>query len=301
VIKAAYGVSFRFPPGEKFEYCNLGYFILAEVVRKVSGTPWPDFIQERIFQPLGMTASRLADDVGLIPKRASGYAVVDGQVQHAPTLIAIRPSGAFASTLDDLVKWNTALDDRKVLNAATWDQAWSQTTLKNGTKAPYGFGWYIEDAGPHHMVHHGGAIYGFTAQYSRFDEQQLRIIVLANADASRTDLMALRIAENFLPGVLPKRKAITLSADALASFAGKHEYPALGISTTTADGSALRWHLPAAGPPVRYLPESTNTFYSEDDPRQLITFTHDEQGRSIEIITNSGREIARGIKVAPDQ
>lgn len=299
VIRAAYGASLRFLPGEKFEYCNLGYFVLAEIVSRASGMPWPDFVRKRIFQPLGMSATRLTDDGGIIPERASGYAVVNDRIQHSPTITAVRPSGAFLSSIEDLAKWNSALDERKLLSPATWIQAWSRVRLNDGTEAPYGYGWYIEDAGPHRMVHHGGAIYGYTAQYSRFDEQQLSIIVLANADASRTDVMALRIAEVFLPGVLPTRKAITLSADALATFAGRYEYPGLGVSTIDVEGTALRWYLPAAGRPVRYIPESANTFYSEEDPRQLITFTRGDQGLRVATITNGTREIARGKEVAP--
>jgi Domain of unknown function (DUF3471) len=113
--------------------------------------------------------------------------------------------------------------------------------------------------------------------------------------------MALRIADQFLPGLLPTRKPITLSAEALSSFAGKYEYPGLGISTSTVDGKALRSHLPAAGPPVRYLPESANVFYSEDDPRMVVTFTRDDQGQAVSIITSNGRELARGKKLASNE
>ena len=298
VIKAAYGVSLLFQPGEKFEYCNLGYFILAEIVHKVSATPWPDFVRQRIFEPLGMTASQVTDNRSIIAQRASGYASVDGSRRNAAILLAVRPSGAFVSSLADLVKWNAALDARKVLRAASWDQAWTPVALNDGTKAPYGLGWYIEQTGPYQLVHHGGAINGFRAQYSRFDEQQLRIILLTNAEAARTDLMALRIADHFLPGLLPQRKPITLSAEALRSFAGRYEYPGLGISTSIVEDKALRSHLPAAGPPVRYLPESPNVFYSEDDPRLLVTFARDDQGREVSIITSNGRELARGTKLA---
>ena len=301
VIKAAYGVALRFQPGVKFEYCNLGYFILAEIIRKAGGTPWPDFVQRRIFEPLGMQSTRLASDTEIISERASGYALVDGRRQHSATLVAIRPSGAFASSIEDLLKWNAALDARRLLKAATWARAWTKAELNDGVKAPYGLGWYIEEMGPYQVVHHGGAIYGFTAQYSRFDEQRLRVIVLANMDAARTDLMALRIAETFLPGVLPRRKPMSLSAEALARFSGKFSYPGIGVATTSVEGAALRWHLPAAGAPVRYIPESTNAFYSEDDPRQLLSFSTGDNGQLIAIITNSGREIARGAKVAADQ
>src|ERR1700754_2731751 len=61
VIKTAYPLPLRFTPGEKYEYCNVGYFSLAEIIRKVSGKPWPEFLHERVFAPLGMNATRTTD------------------------------------------------------------------------------------------------------------------------------------------------------------------------------------------------------------------------------------------------
>jgi D-alanyl-D-alanine carboxypeptidase len=297
VIKAAYGVSFLFQPGERFEYCNLGYFILAEIIHKASGMPWPEFVKQRIFAPLGMPGSQVTDTTAIVSERASGYAVVNGSRQNAATLLAVRPSGAFMSSLEDLVKWNAALDARKVLPAATWERAWTPVTLNNGSKAPYGLGWYIEDLGRYHMVHHGGSINGFRAQYSRFAEQRFSIIVLANGEAARTDLMALRIAEQFMPGLLPQRKPIQLSVAELGKLVGKYEYPGLGVATFSIDGSALRGHFPILGPPVLLLPESSTAFYSEDDPRQLITFSRDDRDLAVAIVSVNGREVARGKKV----
>ena len=62
VIKTAYNLPLRFAPGEKWEYCNVGYFSLAEIIRKVSGKPWSDYLSERLFTPLEMNATRATTD-----------------------------------------------------------------------------------------------------------------------------------------------------------------------------------------------------------------------------------------------
>ena len=70
IVRKAYDTPLRFQPGEKFEYCNLGYFISAEIIRKVSGMEWPVFMEQRVFKPLGMNATRATSITAIIPNRA---------------------------------------------------------------------------------------------------------------------------------------------------------------------------------------------------------------------------------------
>src|SRR5688572_13890597 len=109
VIKTAYPLPLRFTPGEKWEYSNVGYFALAEIIRKVSGKPWGDYLNERLFQPLGMNATRTTTTSEIVPNRADGYVWRDGKQRNADIFFAVRPSGAFISTVLDLAKWDAAL------------------------------------------------------------------------------------------------------------------------------------------------------------------------------------------------
>src|SRR5215813_6603000 len=109
VIKTAYPLPLRFKPGEKWEYCNVGYFALAEIIRKISNKPWPEFLSERVFKPLGMNATRTTTVSDLVPNRASGYVWSEERLQNADEWVALRPSGAFLSTAQDLAKWDAAL------------------------------------------------------------------------------------------------------------------------------------------------------------------------------------------------
>src|SRR5215510_4837757 len=75
VIKTAYSLPLRFQPGEKWEYCNVGYFSLAEIIHKVSGKPWPDYLNEVLFKPLEMNATRTTNMTEIIPNRANAYSL----------------------------------------------------------------------------------------------------------------------------------------------------------------------------------------------------------------------------------
>jgi protocatechuate 3,4-dioxygenase, beta subunit len=104
VIRTAYARPLRFAPGEKWEYCNLGYFMLGEIASKVSGKYWGDFLHERVFAPLGMTATRVTTTSDIIPNRADGYVIANDKMQNSLNWPAVRPSGAFLSTVLDLAK-----------------------------------------------------------------------------------------------------------------------------------------------------------------------------------------------------
>ncbi len=136
VIKTAYSLPLRFTPGEKYEYCNVGYFTLAEIINKVSGKPWPDFLRERVFAPLGMNATRTTNMTDLVANRANGYVWRNDKLQNASIYFALRPSGALLSTVLDLAKWQAALESGKLLKQSTLDQMWTPVKLNNGSTLP---------------------------------------------------------------------------------------------------------------------------------------------------------------------
>jgi len=203
VIKTAYPLPLRFKPGEKWEYCNVGYFALAEIIRKISNKPWPEFLSERVFKPLGMNATRTTTVSDLVPNRASGYVWSQERLQNADEWVALRPSGAFLSTAQDLAKWDAALYTDRILARASRDLMWSplvNTSAKPGDDgAPhYGFGWFVDKVQSHRDVYHGGSLPGFRAEIDRFIEDKLTIIVLTNGDRAKPDSIARGVARFYL-------------------------------------------------------------------------------------------------------
>jgi CubicO group peptidase (beta-lactamase class C family) len=199
VIKTAYSLPLRFTPGEKYEYCNVGYFSLAEIIARVSGKSWDEFMTERVFAPLGMNATRATSHNAIVPNRADGYEWRNDKLQNAVELIAVRPSGAFLSTALDLAKWDAALYTDAILKQSTREQMWTPVKLNSGASHPYGFGWELGALGNHRRIHHGGSLPGFRAHYSRLPDDKLSIIILTNCDNANPQVVARGVAALYLP------------------------------------------------------------------------------------------------------
>ena len=206
VIKTAYPVALAFAPGEKYEYSNLGYFVLAEVIYRVSGKPWGDFLSERVFTPVGMTATRVTSLTDIVPNRASGYAWKEGQLQNEDDWPAVRPSGAFLSTVLDLAKWEVALSGDQILKGPTKQEMWTAVRLNDGRTFPYGFGWQLDDWPADSrvptgvpMIRHGGSMNGFRVGYCRWPSQRLAVIVLTNLTNAPYEGLAANIAIRYAP------------------------------------------------------------------------------------------------------
>jgi Beta-lactamase class C and other penicillin binding proteins len=104
ILKSAYSVPLASAPGDQWEYSNTGYFALGEIVHEASGQPWMQFVRTRVFATLGMNDTTAADFGAVVPNTAVGYRYTAGQLRHTPPQFALRASGAFMSTLEDMLK-----------------------------------------------------------------------------------------------------------------------------------------------------------------------------------------------------
>jgi CubicO group peptidase (beta-lactamase class C family) len=199
VIRSAFARPLEYPTGSRYQYCNVCYFTLADIIARVSGKAWDAFLTERVFQPLGMTATRTTTTSALVMHRARGYTWRDTGYVNAPELLALRPSGAFLSSVLDLARWDAALYNDRVLTRASREAMWAPVRLTGGDTYGYGFGWTLDSLDGHWQVHHGGSLPGFRAEMARFPNDSLTVIVLTNADGARPDEIARGIARIFLP------------------------------------------------------------------------------------------------------
>jgi CubicO group peptidase (beta-lactamase class C family) len=213
VIKTAYSMPLRFAPGEKWEYCNLGYFMLAEIIRKASGAGWSEYLNQRVFQPLGMNATRPTSVADIVPNRANGYAWKDSTLENAEIILALRPSGAFLSNVLDLAKWDAALYTDGILTRSSREQMWTPSAeipgRSNGaTRVSYGLGWQIGEVNGHRLVNHGGTLTGFRAALVRFLDDKLTVVVLTNVADASPDVIAQGVAAFYIPGLAAGKAAL---------------------------------------------------------------------------------------------
>ena len=150
-------------PGERWSYSNVGYIVLGMLVAKVSGRSFCAFVSQAIFQPLEMAESGCEDASVIIKNRASGYNRVEGVLINAPYVDVgfTGGAGAFYSTVDDLWRWNRALNADALLDAA------STAKLFTAVKNEYGYGWWIQTKFKRNVEWHGGNAPGLVSQITR--------------------------------------------------------------------------------------------------------------------------------------
>ena len=295
VIKTAYPLPLRFTPGEKYEYCNVGYFSLAEIIRTVSGKPWPEFLRERVFAPLGMNATRTTDMTELVTNRANGYVWRNGKLQNAGIYFALRPSGAFLSTVLDLAKWDAALATGKILKQASLDQMWTPAKLNSGKTNAYGFGWELEPIGTHKQVNHGGSLPGFRAQLTRFIDDKVTVVVLTNGDNANAAGIAVGVANFYIPGLLPEHKLTRVDPKIFDGYVGQYQQEPPNLLSILREGDKL---ILKQGEERRELsPESETSFFVPNNPRNGFSFVKDATGQVYFVITVDSKEVWRGKKI----
>ena len=198
----------KFAPGTKWEYSNSGYAVLAMIVEKVSGKPFGQFLQERIFIPLKMKDT-LAYENGKneVANRAYGHTREKDawlQTDQSPTS-AVLGDGGIYSSLDDLAKWDRALREHTLISEAEMRPALTpvQPTsgpakLEDGSSVSYGFGWFLDSYKGHNRMSHDGGTIGFRTTIQRFPDDKLTVIVLANRTDINPEELALKVADLYL-------------------------------------------------------------------------------------------------------
>jgi hypothetical protein len=139
-----------------------------------------------------------------VPNRARGYADNDTPRREARAWRAFIPSGGFLSTVIDLAKWDVFLDS--FLTDATRGAMWTPVTLNDGTTHPYGLGWELESPiTGRRVARHGGSLTGFRAEFARFIDDRVTIILLMNLDDVDWQTIVRGVAALHLPAAAPSR------------------------------------------------------------------------------------------------
>jgi CubicO group peptidase (beta-lactamase class C family) len=201
-------------PGEKWDYRNTNYFLLGVLIHKITGKPYYEFLDERIFKLLGMASTRLINERDIVPNRAAGYELDNGQLKNqewvSPTFNSTADGTLYSNVLD-IAKWDAALYGTQLLKQSSLDRIWTVYPLNDGKPNPagYGFGWMIAQQNDHERIEHGGAWQGFTCRIARYPDDSLTVVVFANLDADHANLgpIAHVIAGLADPPLLPAKLA----------------------------------------------------------------------------------------------
>jgi CubicO group peptidase (beta-lactamase class C family) len=197
ILKRAEALPLDFQPGEKWSYSSIGYKLLGILIGKVTGKFYGDFLQERIFKPLNMTTARIISEADIVPNRAAGYRLVNGELKNqywiSPTMNTTADGSLYLTALD-MAKWDAALYGEKLVKKTSLEQMWTPVKLNDGRTYPYGFGWAFGKVNGHRIIEHSGSWQGFKSFIARYPDDRLSVIVFANLWQTNPGTLAHEVA-----------------------------------------------------------------------------------------------------------
>ncbi len=271
----------EFPTGTAFRYSNSAYIVLGDIVERVSGLSYEEFLQTHIFGPLEMADSGYDHYQTILKNRAAGYKKQDGEWVRAEYVDMSFPfsAGALYSTAEDLHRWGQALDAGRLISAESYTRMTTITPLLT----TYGYGLIMGRLLDRRTIGHAGGINGFRANFIRFPDEQAAVIVLSNSEASdffgvTKTLSAILFGEDY---ALPEAKIPVQVADALlSSYAGVYEIgPGVTLEVEKHEGHLRVIYGQASSV---FVPQSDALFSRDDD-----TLTFHSSGDAVSHLTLS--------------
>ena len=260
----------QFPTGTTQRYSNTNFWLLGRVVERVSGMSYEDYIEQALFEPLGMTRSRYCDSPYRMPGGAFGYGLRNGNVLRGPDVVhtVTFASGSICSTAEDMVTWLRALHGGRVLSPQSYTEMITPARLDDGTALLYSMGLSVgEDAYGHRYIGHNGGGFGFSSEARWYPERELAVVVLTNSEPDAITQTTIDLAAAVLPAALPAGSF----ADDASLLAGTYRGPGRGQDmvievTATPDGLAFAFD----GAPAVPLPWVEGRAFRRGDG--LLTF-----------------------------
>ncbi len=197
----------KFVPGTRWDYSNSGYVLLGEIVARISGRPFREFLRERIFAPLKMDGTvAYQKGVNAVQNRAFGHSRTKGawqETDQSPTSATLGDGGVYSS-LADQARWDRALREHTLLPESEMLAGTTPVAVPNGSvvgpdgsPAAYGFGWFLNPYRGHDRMWHYGETIGFRTAIQRFRADELTIIILCNRSDLNPTALALQIADSY--------------------------------------------------------------------------------------------------------
>jgi D-alanyl-D-alanine carboxypeptidase len=178
-----------FPPGTSWQYANAGYTLLSQIVERASGESFGNFLDQRIFAPLGMRNTSYRVPERSDRQHAVGYDIIDGVLQRAPHIFSGWGNSGIETTAADLARWVAAIARGELLSESSYRLMFSPGRLAADTaikfpfrdgRASYGFGWFLMQYRGDPLISHGGAIAGFSSVVNLLPTRAWSVVVLSN-------------------------------------------------------------------------------------------------------------------------
>ena len=176
-----------FEPGTQWQYSNTGYVVAGRILEIVAGVTLMDFLENRIFNPLGMTRVLDLDRQPLTVADAQGYIRFGLGSLHPAWPEAsgwLFAAGELAMTAGDLALWDISLMEKRLLNPASYRAMITPAQLQNGAPLDYALGVLIKNQDGHPVVQHTGGVSGFVSSNTIWPDQGIAVVVLSNSKST---------------------------------------------------------------------------------------------------------------------
>jgi CubicO group peptidase (beta-lactamase class C family) len=278
----------EFAPGARYKYNNSGYFLLGAIIEKVSGQTYDKFVEQRIFVPLGMTRTAYEGHERDKAVGALGYSGAPGSFKPANPLSMTQPyaAGALVSTVDDLARWDAAVSSGKLLQAASWQRAFTPYTLSTGGSTGYGYGWEAAKFRGEQMISHGGNINGFNSYALRLPAEKVYVAVLSNTESGMAPASdaAFKAAAIAIGKPFPEYKEVKLAPTVLDAYAGVYRIGGNDTRTVRRDGERLV--MQRSGRRPTELRAFSETGFFIPDSLAWFEFKRDPTGKATQLIAH---------------
>ena len=283
----------NFPPGTRHLYCNTGYTLLAVIIERVGKKPFPEWMKEHVFEPLGMASTFFYDDHERVVKgRAYSYKLVAG-MDYKKAVLNYANAGATSlfTTVLDLTRWMSHLTKPRIGGASVRDQMLECGVLKDGQTLDYAFGLQVDSHRGLRRIGHSGGDAGYRSYLGVFPDQDLGVVVLSNLASFDPYGKAMQVAELFLADDLeeaererrapaPNRPApFHLDPGLLDGYAGRYHSPELETDyvVVITTGELVMTH--QRHDDVALRPIEKDRFIRPGRPSVALDFDRDEAGR----------------------
>lgn len=297
-----------FAPGEGFHYNNSAYFLLGEIVAKVSGKSFGDHLKATIFDPLEMSNTGIYVNSDAPSGMASSYSFVNEKFEPAFDwdMSWAGGAGAIYSTVGDLYRWNEALYGGRVLSDASLKAATTPVELPpNVDGMNYGYGLMMLNVKRLPAVGHGGGLNGWSSYLVRLPEQKCTVVVLANAlphpPAHSPSAIAHGLAERLLTDEIEKIPPATedksIDPKSFADYVGRFDYQG-AIMTVSVEGDAIFSQI-TGQPQHRIYPKAKDAFFGKVAHAEVM-FLRDQKGQVTAARHSQNGSTFRAAKIPDD-
>lgn len=284
-----------FDPGTKWSYSNSAYYLVGEIVAKASGRPYAQYVQEELFTPLGLTRTRYETNSEVVANRAQGYGFENGKLRNDRAIGADVPgaAGSLLSSAEDLVRWNIALVNGKVVSSESYRVMTTPGVLADGSPTGYGLGLGIGTFEGRPNISHGGGIFGFTSMLAYLPDEKLSVAVISNCEALSAD----RVADSVIRAALaieefaPKDLAVP-DADA-ARFSGEYSFEDFPMTLKVFQQNGKMMAQGSGQGATGLLYQGSGEFRAEFDPQVKITFEPGEGPAPSLVLHQGGQHRAK--------